>query len=164
MPHTLPKFFRELDLDASGLTANELDAASAQELETLIDEAMATAEMNFGCMTWVTESTDELETAQSQPVTLMERLGIPWLRDRLAKEEKACVRFDYPRASLPEGTTLHVPTSLDGIASVPFRPNPDCSAPYGLTQPLAPGPEAGFPESVHGACKVAEFQITLVVP
>lgn len=164
MPHKLPQFFPGLDLTSHGLTPDKLRVASEDELEALVEEANISPEMGLGDMTWVAESSAEIDTAKLQPVNLMNRVGLPWLVARLEQDERPCVEFRYDRADLPTATTLHVPSSLDGIDFAPFRPNSDCSAPSGMTEPINSAAGPGFPEAIHGACKVAKFAISLIVP
>lgn len=164
MPEKLTEVFPGLDLKFHGLSKDGLNTASSDDLEALVGEANDITEMGMEGVVWVAESSPDLDKAKSQPANMMKRLGLPWLVDQLEQTEKPCVEYRYDRAALPTASTLHVPSSLDGVDFAPFRPNPDCSASSGMTHPLDSGVGPGFPEAVHGSCKIGKFSITLIVP
>jgi len=162
LPRKLLDLFDGIDFEAHGFTAAGLNTAPVEELEPLIDEAMTFASMQLGGTVWVTESSQEVDDAKAAPADLMSRLGLPWLRDRLSQDAGPCVELRYDRSKLPDSSPLHVPTSFDGIDFEPFRPNPRCADPHGLTNPVDPGVGPGFPEAVHGPCEVPEFAVDLI--
>lgn len=116
-----------------------------------------------GGIAWVAENSKEIEVLYENGLELTNRLGLPDQHESV-KARGMYVRIHFEREDIPE--KLHVPRIWDAIGHPPFRPNPDCNAPYGVTHPLekddgenAEEINAGFPEAVHRACKVQKITL-----
>ena len=163
LPVKLPDMFPTLALAASGLTMAALDKASEIEIQELLDEASTIPSVRLQYLVWGTEQSPELNSMKSHPENLMNRLGLRPHSDQI-RDRKCCVEIQYDRSALPPGTTLHVPSALDGIDNDQFRPRGPCGRPCGTTEPLTPALGLGLPEAVHDGCNVMNFDLKLLVP
>lgn len=163
LPSKLTDMFPTLDTAASGLSAGALEFADADLVENLLNEAMLSSELQLSNLVWVAERSPDFDAAKASPVDLADRLGLLDHHLHLSTGYP-CVAVQFARADLPPSATLHVPSSLDGISNERFRPVTDCTAPCGMTAPLNPATGVGFPEAVHEACIVTQFDLTLLNP
>lgn len=151
-----------------GLSRSELEELSGPRLKSLLDNAAATnppMEIKLGKHrdpVFVTEVSETLNRARSNPIDLVARLGLPWLVDHL-KEGKNCVQASYTRNDLPGGA-LNVPRVLDALDFAPFAPTTDPMAPTGLTQPVPPASDDGLPEAIHRPCALPSFELSSLEP
>lgn len=163
IPTKLPDMISGLDVSSLGLSTGDLDRATPDDLELVLDEARLSASIKLSYVVWVAEATPELEAALPTPRDLMDRLGLPPQLNQI-NGGGCCVELRYQRADLPAGVDLHVPSSLDGIDNPAFRPVSDCAAPCGSTVALSAGGAAGFPEAIHRGCVVTPFEIKVLPP
>jgi hypothetical protein len=163
LPTKVPALIPSMDVAALGLSIGDLDRASIAELTSVMDEASLAPGVNLHNVVWVAEVTPEIDATLASPGELMDRLGLPGHLVHLASGG-CCVELRYRRADLPTGNDLHVPSALDDIDNSAFRPETDCKAPCGMTQPLTAGASAGVPEAIHRGCIVTPFEIKLLLP
>ena len=116
-----------------------------EDLAVLTDEHDGPVTLGNGLgLVWVSDF-EVTEPLIADVRTLADRLGMPI--DATVSRIVVCA---YERTKL--SSPLHVPRVLDAIDRPEFQPNPDCSAPCGMTRPITGSLGVGLPEAVHGGC------------